>query len=79
MGWFRTLVGKKGEEILDPQPVLTTACDDKGITLEALSKKSGVRLSTIEKYNVLGAEIPTGTRQKLEKVLGVGSLYGAAK
>ena len=79
MGWFRTLVGKKGEEILDPKPVLTTACDDKGITLEALSKKSGVRLSTIEKYNVIGAQIPKSTRQKLEKVVGFGSLYGAAK
>lgn len=78
MGWFRKLAGVKDADT----PKLTAieaACNAKGITYAVLIKKSKVSKSTIDKYNVMDAKIPTGTRNKLEKVLGKGSLASAAK
>jgi len=76
MGWFRTLTGIKEKPQLT---VIEKACEDKGITIEVLIRKSGVSKGIVDKYNVMDAQIPQGTRRKLEKVLGVGALYGAAK
>ena len=76
MGWFRKLAGVKDA----PQKTaIEAACEAKGITLAVLIKKSKVSESTVNKYNVMGAKIPTGTRNKLEKVLGKGSLESASK
>lgn len=76
MGWFRKLAGVKDA----PQKTaIEAACEAKGITLAVLIKKSKVSENTINKYNVLDAKIPTGTRNKLEKVLGKGSLESASK
>ena len=76
MGWFRKLAGVKDAPQLT---AIEAACEAKGITLAVLIKKSKVSKSTIDKYNVMDAKIPTGTRNKLEKVLGKGSLASAAK
>ena len=76
MGWFRKLAGVKDTPQLT---AIEAACNAKGITYAVLIKKSKVSKSTIDKYNVLDAKIPTGTRNKLEKVLGKGSLASAAK
>lgn len=76
MGWFRKLAGVKDA----PQKTaIEAACEAKGITLAVLIKKSKVSENTVNKYNVLDAKIPTGTRNKLEKVLGKGSLESASK
>ena len=78
MGWFRKLAGVKDADT----PKLTAieaACNAKGITYAVLIKKSKVSKSTIDKYNVMDAKIPTGTRNKLENVLGKGSLASAAE
>jgi len=74
MGWFRKL-GKANDA-----PKLTAieqACADKGIDLNKLIKKSKVSENTVN--NVMDAKIPTGTLNKLEKVLGKGSLSSASK
>ena len=52
---------------------------NKGIDLDKLIKKSKVSANTVSKYNVMDAKIPTGTLNKLEKVLGKGSLSSASK
>ena len=76
MGWFRKLAGVKDA----PQKTaIEAACEAKGITLAVLIKKSKVSENTVNKYNVIDAQIPTGTRNKLEKVLGKGSLESASK
>ena len=76
MGWFRKLAGVKDA----PQKTaIEAAWEAKGITLAVLIKKSKVSESTVNKYNVMDAKIPTGTRNKLEKVLGKGSLESASK
>ena len=76
MGWFRKL------SKTNDAPKLTAieqACADKGIDLDKLIKKSKVSANTVSKYNVMDAKIPTGTLNKLEKVLGKGSLDSASK
>ena len=76
MGWFRKLGKAKDTPKLT---AIESACNAAGIDYLTLIKKSKVSKSTIDKYNVMDAKIPTGTRKKLEKVLGKGSLASASK
>jgi ribosome-binding protein aMBF1 (putative translation factor) len=76
MGLFRRLAGIKDAP---KQTAIEAACEAKGITLAVLVKKSKVSQNTVDKYNVMDAKIPTGTKNKLEKVLGKGSLASASK